>query len=145
MASIDSNPTPAQAPYAVDFKGRTVLHCAASKNNPAAVERVLELCDDRARHARDKDGLTPTQLAYRHKAFDAARLFGSTEPADSCPVGRGGSEVRGLRSPPSKRTVGRIIAADIHSRARYGLFGPGYWIASAWGLLCCVVLLTALL
>jgi len=132
-------------PHAVDFQGRTMLHCAAKRNNLAAVERALELCGDRGRHALDKDGLTPAELAYRHKAFDAARRLGCTGLVDKCANGGVGGGIHDLHSPPVKRTIGRGVAAEIYGTACCILPGTGYWMVSAWGLICCIVLLRTLL
>jgi hypothetical protein len=133
-------------PHSVDFQGRTILHCAAKKNNLVAVERALELCGDRSRRALDKDGLTPAELAYRHKSFDAARRLGFTAgPVDKCENGGSGDGIRGLHPPPVKRTTGRRVAAEIYGTACYSLPGTRHWMVLVWGLLCCIVLLRTLL
>jgi ankyrin repeat protein len=62
---------------AVDTKGRTVLHCAAARNNLAAIERVVALCGRSILHLRDQDGRTTAELAYRYKAFEAAECLKS--------------------------------------------------------------------
>lgn len=62
---------------AADEKGRTILHCAAERNNLVAIERVLELCGKNILHTRDLDGITPAKLAYRRKAFSAAKYLNS--------------------------------------------------------------------
>ena len=54
---------------AVDTKGRTVLHCAAARNNLPAIKRVVKVCGKRTLWSQDRDGRTPAELAYRHKAF----------------------------------------------------------------------------
>jgi ankyrin repeat protein len=62
---------------AVDTKGRTVLHCAAAKNNLAAIKRVVSLGGRGSLYLRDQDGRTPADLAYRYKAFEAAECLKS--------------------------------------------------------------------
>ncbi|RYP42658.1 hypothetical protein DL767_000027 [Monosporascus sp. MG133] len=123
-------------PHAVDLKGRTILHCAARRNNLAAVKRSLEVCGEQGLRACDENGMTPAELAYRYKSFDAATQLGFSAPARPCPED-------GLGSPPARRATGAMGIADL-SRACHNLVASSSWIVSAWGLLCCIVMLRVL-
>lgn len=74
--------------HALDLDGQTALHCAAARNNLPAIRRLLELCDGRVVRLRDKNGMTPVDLACRHKSLEAAALLGlscSAEQPPKCP------------------------------------------------------------
>jgi serine/threonine-protein phosphatase 6 regulatory ankyrin repeat subunit A len=69
----------------VDKKGRTILHCAAVKNNLAAIERVVALVGRDSLYLRDHYGRTPAELAHRYKAFEAeSRLKSLTAEVPDC-------------------------------------------------------------
>lgn len=56
---------------AVDAQGRTALHFAAARAEPACVRCLLPACP-RAVGACDSDGRTPLHLACMHGGFDVA-------------------------------------------------------------------------
>lgn len=110
----------------VDLKGRNLLHCAAKRNNVAAVRRLLEICGDRDIKACDVDKMTPGALAYRHKSFDAATLLGFSAPADPSPNYRGSMQ-------PAMRAKGAMGIVDLY-RAWHNLVALKYWMVPGLGL-----------
>lgn len=113
-------------PHVVDLKGRTLLHCAAKRNNVAAVRRLLEIFGDRDIKACDIDNMTPGALAYRHKSFDAASLLGFSAPADPSPNCRGSTQ-------PAMRTKEAMGMMHLY-RAWYNLVALKCWMVPSLGL-----------
>lgn len=114
------------SPNAVDFKGRTLLHCAARRNNLVAARKVLELCGQRSVRARDRYGMTPAELAYQHKAYDVVALLGYLTSGESSQADLVSQSFRAAGGPPRVTTL---------CFACYKLAACCHTAVSPWGLL----------